>query len=185
MDVTQTSLPGVVIITPRVFSDERGFFEETWHRDRYAEAGLPTHFVQANHSRSSSGVLRGLHSQIKQPQGKLVGAITGTIWDVAVNVDPDSSHFKQWVGVELSEHNHQQLYIPPGFLHGFVVLSERADVLYKCTDLYAPGDELGVAWDDPELGIEWPIDKLKTQAPILSEADQNNPSLTAYLERAR
>ena len=185
MDVTPTRLPGVVIITPRVFSDDRGFFEETWHRDRYAEAGLPTHFVQANHSRSSSGVLRGLHSQIKQPQGKLVGAITGTIWDVAVNVDPDSSHFKQWVGVELSEHNHQQLYIPPGFLHGFLVLSESADVLYKCTDLYAPGDELGVAWDDPELGIEWPVDKLKTQTPILSEADQNNPSLTAYLERTR
>ena len=182
MDVTQTSLPGVVIITPRVFSDERGFFEESWHRDRYADAGLPTHFVQANHSRSKRNVLRGLHSQIKHPQGKLVSAITGAIWDVAVNVDPDSSHFKKWVGVELSDSNHQQLYIPPGYLHGFIVLSESADVLYKCTDLYAPGDELGVAWDDQELGIDWPLQQLDGK-PVLSDADQNNPSLKSYLER--
>ncbi len=180
MEVTPTRLPGVVIITPRVFGDQRGFFQETWHRDRYADVGLPTDFVQANHSRSIKNVLRGLHSQITHPQGKLVSVITGAIWDVAVDVDPQSPHFRQWVGVELSETNHQQLYIPPGFLHGFVVLSDTADVLYKCTDLYAPGDELGVAWNDPELAIDWPV-----ETPILSEADQNNPSLQGYLERSR
>ena len=141
--------------------------------------GLPPHFVQDNHSHSKRHVLRGLHSQLNHPQGKLVGAITGTIWDVTVNVDPKSPYFKQWVGVELSADNHRQLYIPPGYLHGFVVLSDSADVVYKCTDLYHPGDELGVMWNDPELGIEWPVDK-----PTLSAADQVNPSLKEYLERA-
>jgi len=180
MDVKATQLPGVLIITPRVFEDERGFFEETWHQTRYAEAGLPREFVQVNHSRSSKHVLRGLHSQIKHPQGKLVSALSGSVWDVAVNVDPDSEHFCQWVGVELSADNHQQLYIPPGYLHGFVVLSDTADVVYKCTDLYAPGDELGVMWNDGQLAINWPV-----SAPVLSEADQNNPDLTTYLEQIR
>lgn len=178
MEVTPTDLPGVVVITPRVFADDRGFFEETWHQERYAEAGLPRNFVQVNHSHSKKGVLRGLHSQINHPQGKLVGALTGTIWDVAVNVDPASPHFKAWVGVELSADNHRQLYVPPGFLHGFVVLSNTADVLYKCTDLYAPGDELGVMWNDAELAIDWPV----TQ-PLLSPADEANPSLAGYLEK--
>lgn len=178
MNVTETDLPGVLIITPRVFEDDRGFFKESWHEARYANAGLPERFVQDNHSYSSKNVLRGLHSQIKHPQGKLVGAVTGTIWDVAVNVDPRSKHFKQWVGVELSAANHQQLYIPPGFLHGFVVLSETANVTYKCTDVYTPGDELGVMWNDPEIGIDWPVDQ-----PLLSPADTTNPSLNAYLEQ--
>ena len=182
MDVTPTRLPGVVLITPRVFGDERGFFEETWHQQRYSEAGLPAEFVQVNHSRSAHNVLRGLHSQVNHPQGKLVTAITGRIWDVAVDVNPASAHFKQWVGVELSEQNHQQLYIPPGFLHGFLALSEQADVIYKCTDLYAPGDELGVAWDDPELAIDWP-GVASGAEPTLSNADQNNLSLASYLER--
>jgi len=178
MEVTATKLPGVVIITPRVFGDDRGFFKETWHQPRYAEAGLPERFVQDNHSFSTRHVLRGLHSQIKQPQGKLVSAVTGTIWDVAVNVDPASPHFKQWVGVELSADNHQQLYIPPGFLHGFVVLSETANVTYKCTDVYAAGDELGVMWNDPDLAIDWPV-----SAPQLSPADETNPSLQSYLQQ--
>ena len=180
MEVTKTDLPGVVIITPRVFADDRGFFEETWHQTRYREAGLPESFVQDNHSFSSKNVLRGLHSQINHPQGKLVSAITGTIWDVAVDVDPDSSHFKQWIGVELSGENHRQLYIPPGFLHGFVVLSESAHVTYKCTDLYAPGDELGVMWDDPDLAIDWP-----SSSPLLSPADGANESLESYLAKTR
>ncbi len=180
MEVTQTNLPGVLIITPRAFSDDRGFFKETWHQTRYADAGLPEQFVQDNHSYSSKHVLRGLHSQITHPQGKLVGAVTGTIWDVAVNVDPTSPHFKKWVGVELSAENHRQLYIPPGFLHGFVVLSETANVTYKCTDLYTPGDELGVMWNDPDIGIEWPI-----SSPRLSPADETNPSLKTYLEKTQ
>lgn len=180
MEVTPTKLPGVVIITPRVFGDDRGFFKETWHQPRYADAGLPEHFVQDNHSFSNKHVLRGLHSQIKHPQGKLVSAATGTIWDVAVNVDPESPHFKQWVGVELTADNHQQLYIPPGFLHGFVVLSETANVTYKCTDLYTPGDELGVMWNDPDLGIDWPV-----STPLLSEADEANPSLKDYLQQTQ
>lgn len=180
MELTQTSLPGVVIITPRVFGDDRGFFKETWHQTRYGDAGLPEAFVQDNHSFSAKNVLRGLHSQIKHPQGKLVSAITGSIWDVAVNVDPDSSHFKQWVGVELSAENHKQLYIPPGFLHGFVVLSEHAHVTYKCTDLYAPGDELGVMWNDPELAIDWPVSTV-----LLSDADESNETLKSYLAKTR
>jgi len=180
MEVTQTELNGVVIITPRAFSDDRGFFKETWHQQRYTDAGLPKAFVQDNHSFSTKGVLRGLHSQVTRPQGKLVGALTGAIWDVAVNVDPNSSQFKAWVGVELSAANHQQLYIPPGFLHGFVVLSETANVVYKCTDLYTPGDELGVMWNDPDLAIDWPVSE-----PILSPADETNPSLKDYLAKIR
>ena len=180
MEVTHTDLPGVVIITPRVFGDDRGFFKETWHQTRYAEAGIPEKFVQDNHSYSSKNVLRGLHSQITHPQGKLVSAVTGTIWDVAVNVDPASTHFKKWLGVELSAENHRQLYIPPGYLHGFVVLSDSANVTYKCTDLYTPGDELGVMWNDPEIGIEWPV-----SSPLLSPVDEAHPSLAGYLEKIK
>lgn len=146
----------MLLIKPDVFGDSRGFFMESWHRKKFAEAGLDVDFVQDNHSRSSRSVLRGLHYQLKQPQGKLVRVVTGVVFDVAVDIRRGSPTFGQWVGSELSEENQRQLYVPPGFAHGFCVMSDTADFLYKCTDFYAPEYEHGVLWNDPVIGIDWP-----------------------------
>jgi len=176
MQVIETTLAGVLIIEPKVFGDARGFFLETFHKERYEAAGIPgenLEFVQDNHSRSQKGVLRGLHFQLQNSQGKLVSAGTGAVFDVAADVNPDSPTFGQWVGVELSEENHRQLWIPPGYAHGFCVLSDIADFQYKCTALYDPSSDAGVAWDDPMLAIEWPCD-----APLLSEKDGTLPTLS-------
>jgi dTDP-4-dehydrorhamnose 3,5-epimerase len=167
MRVITTDLPGVLIIEPEVFGDARGFFLESYHARRYAEAGVPDHFIQDNHSRSWRGVLRGLHYQLTHPQGKLVWVTSGEIFDVAVDIRRGSPTFGHWVGVTLSEDNHRQLYISPGFAHGFCVLSETVDFLYKCTDFYHPEDEGGVLWCDPDIGIQWPL-----TTPVLSEKDQ-------------
>ena len=174
MNIIETPLPGVMIIEPKVFGDHRGFFKETFQIERYQEAGIGLPFVQDNHSRSPKGVLRGLHLQQNRPQGKLVSCSAGAVFDVAVDVDPASKTFGQYVGVELSAENHRQLWIPPGYAHGFCVLSEFADFQYKCTDLYFPDDEGGLIWNDPEVGITWPVD-----SPTLSDKDQNLPSLAA------
>lgn len=156
MKITPTRIPEVLLIEPDVFGDNRGFFMESWHKEKYAAAGLGVEFVQDNHSRSSRGVLRGLHYQLERPQGKLVRVVTGSVFDVAVDIRKGSPTFGQWVGEELGESNHRQLYVPPGFAHGFCVLSESADFLYKCTDFYAPEDEHGIAWNDPDIAIDWP-----------------------------
>ena len=167
MNVTQTILAGVVAIEPRVFGDARGYFLETWHRERYAAAGVATDFVQDNLSRSQRGILRGLHLQYPYPQGKLVQVFEGEVFDVAVDVRVGSPTFGKWVGQHLSGENKRQLYIPEGFAHGFCVLSEHALLGYKCTELYHPETELSLAWNDPKLGIQWPIEN-----PVLSAKDQ-------------
>jgi dTDP-4-dehydrorhamnose 3,5-epimerase len=162
----KTDLPGAVIIEPAVFNDARGFFLETYHYARYAENGISTPFVQDNHSHSVKGTLRGLHYQLKHPQGKLIYVIRGEIYDVAVDIRKGSPFFGKWVSAVLSDKNKRQFFIPPGFAHGFCVTSEEADVTYKCTDLYSPGDEYGIAWDAPDIGIKWPVNN-----PLLSEKD--------------
>ena len=172
MKVTTTKLPGVLVIEPNVFGDERGFFKEMFQAQRYAEEGIDLPFVQDNCSRSAKGVLRGLHLQKTRPQGKLVSCSLGAVFDVAVDVDPSSATFGEYVGVELSESNHLQLWIPPGYAHGFCVLSEIADFQYKCTDFYFPEDEGGLVWNDPDVSIEWPIEN-----PSLSEKDLKLPTL--------
>jgi len=172
--VLETELPGVLIIEPVVFGDHRGFFLETFQAERYRQiAGITLPFVQDNHSRSARGVLRGLHAQGKHPQGKLVRVARGEVFDVAVDIDPDSPHYSQWIGVHLSDRNQRQLWIPPGYAHGFQVLSETADFEYKCTDYYAPDDEIGIRWDDPSIGIDWPL-----ADPLISEKDRALPTLT-------
>ena len=155
MIVTDTTLPGVKLIEPRVFGDDRGFFLESWNARAFADAGIDVAFVQDNHSRSATNVLRGLHYQIVEPQGKLVRVVGGAVFDVAVDVRRSSPHFGQWVGYELSAANKRMLWVPPGFAHGFVVLSDSADFLYKCTTFYAPAHERSIAWDDPAIGIDW------------------------------
>jgi len=172
MQVLATALPGVVIIEPKVFRDERGFFLETYHAGRYSEAGIALPFVQDNHSRSRQHTLRGLHFQRTKPQGKLVRVIQGEIFDVAADIDAASPTFGTWVGVSLSSDNFRQIYVPPGYAHGFCVVSEIAEVEYKCTDFYDPADEGGVMWNDPLLAIEWP-----TTTPILSARDQSHQPL--------
>lgn len=157
MKVLTTDLPGVLLIEPPVFGDARGFFLETYQAARYREAGMPACFVQDNHSRSRRGVLRGLHYQRVQPQGKLVGVIRGQVFDVAVDIRRGSPTFGRWQGFILDDQNHRQLYLPPGFAHGFCVLSEEADFVYKCTDYYHPQSEQGIAWNDPDIGIQWPL----------------------------
>lgn len=174
MIVTETSLPGVMLITPRVFGDDRGFFLESWNARAFADVGLDVAFVQDNHSRSARSVLRGLHYQLANPQGKLVRVTSGAVFDVAVDVRRSSSHFGRWVGVELSEANKQMLWVPPGFAHGFVVLTETADFQYKCTALYDPADERAVRWDDAAIAIDWP---LSGAAPKLSAKDAAAPTL--------
>lgn len=174
MNVITTPLAGVVIIEPKVFGDHRGFFKETFSAQRYQDiAGINLPFVQDNHSRSSKGVLRGLHFQKTRPQGKLVSVSTGSVFDVAVDVNPASPTYGQYVGVELSDTNHRQLWIPPGYAHGFCVLSDIADFTYKCTDYYFPEDEGGLAWNCPEVAIDWPIAN-----PQLSPKDQCYPQLS-------
>jgi dTDP-4-dehydrorhamnose 3,5-epimerase len=170
MKIIETSLPGVLILEPKVFGDERGFFVETYREQVFAEAGLNLTFVQDNQSRSRRGVLRGLHYQLQQPQGKLVRAARGRVFDVAVDVRRGSPTFGQWFGAILDDESHRQMYIPPGFAHGFVVLSEVADFIYKCTDYYHPQSENGIRWDDPDVAIEWPREIL--EKIILSERDR-------------
>lgn len=172
MKVHETPLPGVLVIEPDVFGDQRGYFLETWAQARYAEHGLPATFVQDNLSKSRQGVLRGLHLQHPQGQGKLVSVQLGAVYDVAVDVRVGSPSFGKWFAQELSEENHRQMYIPPGFAHGFCVLSEVALFAYKCTQPYAPQAELGVRYDDPDLGIEWPITD-----PQVSARDREHPRL--------
>lgn len=172
MNVLETNLPGVVVIEPKVFGDSRGFFLETFQEQRYREAGITERFVQFNHSRSRRGVLRGLHYQLEQTQGKLVMVMRGEVFDVAVDVRSGSPTFGQWYGCVLSDENHRQLYVPPGYAHGFAVLSEEADFFYQCTDYYHPPSEQGIAWDDPDLGIAWPLEDV-----LLSAKDQANPRL--------
>jgi dTDP-4-dehydrorhamnose 3,5-epimerase len=162
-----TKLKGVVLVEPDVFDDPRGYFLEAYHAGRYAEGGITGPFVQDNFSHSVRGTLRGLHYQVRHAQGKLVMALQGRIFDVAVDIRKGSPTFKQWVGVELSGENKRQLYIPPGFAHGFCVLSDTADVLYKCTDLYSREDERGIIWNDPALAIAWPV-----TIPLLSDKDR-------------
>jgi len=169
---TPTALPEVLLIEPRVFGDERGFFLETHHQQKYEASGLRRTFVQDNHSRSRKNVLRGLHYQLQNPQGKLVYPVTGEIFDVAVDIRRGSPTFGQWTGARLSDANHRQLFIPEGFAHGFLVLSESADVIYKCTDFYAPGDEYGIYCMDEKIGIDWPQAR-----PVLSEKDRRLPEL--------
>ncbi|HEY5667229.1 MAG TPA: dTDP-4-dehydrorhamnose 3,5-epimerase [Gammaproteobacteria bacterium] len=170
MQIIATQLSDVKIVRPEVFGDDRGFFLETWNRAAFSEAGIDTGFVQDNHSRSARGTLRGLHYQIEQPQGKLVRVASGTVFDVSVDLRRSSPSFGQWVGVELSDENHDMLWIPPGFAHGFVVLSESADCLYKCTDYYAPEHERSILWNDAELAIDWPLPE--GVAPLLSSKDR-------------
>ena len=172
MNVTETQLAGVLIIEPMIFGDSRGFFKETFQAERYREAGIEYTFVQDNYSRSQKGVLRGLHFQVAKPQGKLVSCPKGAVFDVAVDIDPESTTYGQYVGVELTEENHKQLWVPPGYAHGFCVLSETADFEYKCTDYYDPSDEGGVIWNDPDVAIDWPIDQ-----PLLSDKDSKLPTL--------
>ncbi len=172
MKVVPTDLDGVQIIEPKVFRDHRGFFLETYHEKRYREAGIPSRFVQDNLSFSVRGTLRGLHYQLRHPQAKLVQVLTGEIFDVAVDLRPGSRTFGRWTGVYLSGDNQRQLFIPEGFAHGFCVLSETAYFSYKCSDLYTPGDEGGIFWADPEIGIDWPVSD-----PIISEKDMALPKL--------
>lgn len=172
MNVIKTSIPGVVVIEPRVFADHRGFFLESYHQQRYRDAGIAETFVQDNHSRSQKGTLRGLHYQLKNPQGKLVRVIQGEVFDVAVDIRQGSPWFGQWVGEYLSAENKKQFYVPPGFAHGFCVVSDSADFLYKCTDFYNPQDEHGLVWNDPEVGIDWPC-----KQPTLSTKDAASATL--------
>lgn len=173
MQVIATRLPDVLLIEPKVFGDARGFFMESWNRQTFADLGLDLDFVQDNHSRSARGVLRGLHYQLNQPQGKLVRVTNGAVYDVAVDVRRSSPHYGQWTGHELSADNQHMLWIPPGFAHGFLVLSENADFLYKTTAYYAPQWDRGIRWDDPDIGVHWPLQDV----PTLSAKDQALPRL--------
>lgn len=173
MKVIETQLAGPLIIEPKVFGDHRGFFLESYNLRSYAEAGLDVAFVQDNHSRSARGVLRGLHYQIRQPQGKLVRVVRGAVFDVAVDLRRSSPDFGRWTGCELSEDNHRQFWIPPGFAHGFLVLSDTADFLYKTTDYYAPEHERCLAWNDPAVAVEWPLEG----EPLLSGKDREGKAL--------
>jgi dTDP-4-dehydrorhamnose 3,5-epimerase len=173
MKVEATPLEGVMLLTPQVFGDDRGFFMETFNSAKTADKGIPEFFAQDNHSRSSMGVLRGLHFQQPQWQGKLVRAIAGEIFDVAVDIRDGSKTFGQWFGVFLNSDNKQQLYVPPGFAHGFCVTSDVADVAYKCTSDYQPTQETSIRWNDPEIGIKWPIED-----PLLSDKDKIAPLLS-------
>jgi dTDP-4-dehydrorhamnose 3,5-epimerase len=175
MQFEPTRLPEVVLIKPRVFGDERGFFFETWQQRTFDSAGISATFVQDNHSRSTLHTLRGLHFQIKQPQGKLVRVTRGEAYDVAVDIRRGSPRFGQWVGVHLSEANHHMLWVPPGFAHGYLALSESIDFIYKCTDFYAPQHERAIRWDDPAIGVQWPLPT--GASPVLSGKDSAAPPL--------
>ena len=176
MNIIPTNLPGVIVIEPKVYVDKRGFFLETFREDVLLQAGINVHFVQDNHTRSSQGVLRGLHYQMTQTQGKLVRVATGSVFDVVVDVRSGSPTFGQWFGTELNEDNIKMIYVPPGFAHGFVVLSETADFIYKCTDYYHPESEQGIAWDDPDLNIDWSVAEIAEKIS-LSDKDKQNVKL--------
>jgi dTDP-4-dehydrorhamnose 3,5-epimerase len=178
MRIVPTDLPEVLLIEPDVFKDDRGFFLETYHADRYAAFGIVGPFVQDNHSRSVHGTVRGLHLQVARPQAKLVRVIAGEIFDVAVDVRRGSPNFGKWVGVVLSAESFRQCYVPPGFAHGFSVLSPHADVEYKCTDLYDPAGQVGLSWNDPTLAIPW-----RVESPILSPRDRDNPRIADAFDR--
>jgi len=172
MKVKDTKLSGVKLIEPKVFGDTRGFFLESFNQRRYAEAGINGIFVQDNHSRSLKNVLRGLHYQLQHPQGKLVSVVQGEVLDIVVDIRVGSPTFKQWISIVLSADNHQQLYVPPGYAHGFIVLSDSVDFIYKCTEYYHPEDEKGIIWNDKSLAIEWPV-----KEPSLSDKDRTNKTL--------
>lgn len=172
MKITQTPLSGVLVLEPRIFKDDRGYFVETFQLQRYKDAGITLPFVQDNASHSVKGTLRGMHFQEPNPQGKLVACLRGVIWDAVVDIRKGSPTFGKWFGVELSSETGRQIWVPPGFAHGFCVLSDRADVLYKCTDYYAPGAERSIVWNDPDVGIDWPV-----EAPLLSPKDATAPRL--------
>lgn len=169
MEFEPTEIPAVILIRPRVFGDARGFFLESWEERKFSAAGVDAKFVQDNHSRSARHILRGLHYQTQHTQGKLVRVVTGTVFDVAVDIRRSSPTFGRWVGRTLSDENHHMLWVPSGFAHGFLVLSESADFLYRCTDFYSPAHECSIAWNDPELDIAWPLPR--DVAPILSSKD--------------
>ena len=173
MDVIKTALPGVFMVQPRVFSDDRGYFFETWNAGRFREAGLPDHFVQDNQSRSRAGVLRGLHYQEPNAQGKLVRCTRGSIWDVAVDIRVGSPTFGKWIGVELNEENKIMLWVPPGFAHGFCAMTDDTDVIYKCTASYDQASERSILWNDEAIGIHWPVSE-----PALSAKDAAAPRLS-------
>lgn len=173
MKLLPTSLPGVVVVEPQVFEDARGFFMETYHKLKFAEQGITAEFVQDNHSRSVRGTLRGLHYQIQHPQGKLVRVVSGEIFDVAVDLRRRSPTFGQWTGAALSDRNRRQMYVPPGFAHGFCVVSETAEIVYKCTDFYYPEHDRTLLWNDPAVGVTWP----QSDAPVLSAKDQRGRPL--------
>jgi dTDP-4-dehydrorhamnose 3,5-epimerase len=175
MIFTRLAIPDVVLVTPAVHGDARGYFMEVWHDEKFAAAGLALSFVQDNQSRSRGGILRGLHFQIERPQGKLVRVVSGEIFDVAVDLRSSSPTFGRWVGRLLSDENKEQLYVPPGFAHGFLVTSDSADVVYKCTDFYFPEQERTLAWDDDTVGIAWPL--VEGQAPTLSAKDRSGAAL--------
>jgi dTDP-4-dehydrorhamnose 3,5-epimerase len=170
-----TRLPEVILIRPRLLGDPRGFLFEAWHEERFRQAGIVARFVQENHSQSVRDTVRGLHFQLKQPQGKLVRVTHGEVFDVVVDVRRSSPRFGQWVGIVLSETNHTLLWVPPGFAHGYMALTERIDFVYKCTDYYAPQHERAIRWDDPHIGVQWPVPA--GGAPILSPKDAGAPSL--------
>jgi len=172
----ETAIPGPVIIEPQVFGDDRGFFMESWNQARFVELGLDLSFVQDNHSRSRRGVLRGLHFQNPNPQGKLVRVAAGRAWDVAVDIRRSSPHFGKWVGVELSAANKRMFWVPPGFAHGFLSLEDGTDFLYKCTSSYEPANEHSLLWNDPDVGIEWPLEGIE---PELSAKDRVGQRLSA------
>lgn len=172
MHTSPTPLPGVLLIDPNAYGDHRGFFLETFQQPRYREAGIDVPFVQDSHSRSVRGVLRGMHFQTRRPQGKLVYVVRGAVFDVVVDVRQGAETFGRWYGVTLSDENHRQLYVPPGFAHGFLVLTDLADVYYKATDYYDPEGEGGIPWDDPDVGVAWPM-----RDPLLSKKDRRHPRL--------
>ncbi len=180
MKLIETDIPGVLVIEPQIFRDDRGFFLETYHQAKYAAAGIPATFVQDNHSRSQRGTVRGLHAQLHHPQGKLVRVIEGEIFDVAVDIRRGSPTFGKWVGAWLTAENFRQIYIPIGFAHGFCVTSEIAQVEYKCTDIYDPSGEIGLQWNDPDLGIVWPMEEIGV--PILSKKDAAARPLRALMD---
>lgn len=177
MEVVKTSIEGVLLLKPQVFGDERGYFVETWQQRRYEEIGINLPFVQDNHSKSTKGILRGLHFQKKHPQGKLVMVSLGQVFDVAVDIRPESPTFGKWYGAILSQENQNQLWIPPGLAHGFLVLSDVAHFHYKCTDFYYPGDEGAICWNDIDLNIKWPV---MDRTPILSAKDLSAKSFRDF-----
>jgi len=178
MNVHPTQIDGLVLLEPRIFNDDRGFFFESWHKPRYQAVGVDIDFLQDNHSLSRKGTLRGLHYQSSPGQAKLVRCVRGRVWDVAVDIRPGSATFGKWQAFELDSTSHRQLFIPVGFAHGFCVLSEEAEVLYKCSSIYDGTTESGLAWDDPDLAVAWPVGN-----PVVSARDQGNESFAAYQNR--